>query len=231
MTVPTVVAIPTRDRMDLLVPLVTELTLQDQHTELWILDNSDAQNVRDHLVLDKKLHVRPCPDMGIYPMWNMAWDLAVKHYPSRVNVALLNDDIRIPENFIGTLASALRYDKEEWWCVYPNYHRTLADPVTDEGITATEGTYKHDGMSGWAFMFRGEIMYHGVPFVDENFVWWCGDDDFARQVVKHGGKIGRVNGLPVEHPHESTVQNYPHLQAAKASDIRYLIKKHGKEAW
>lgn len=231
MTVPTVVAIPTRDRFDLLVPLVTELLLQDQHDRLLVLDNSDAQNACEYLVLDKKLSVIPCADMKIYAMWNWAWDWALKKYPSRVNVALLNDDILIPENFIGTLSSALRHDKRDWWCVYPNYHRSLADGVVDLGITATEGTYKDGGMSGWAFMFRGEIRYRNVPFIDENFEWWCGDDDFARQVVKRGGQIGRVNGLPVEHPHESTAQNYPELQVAKEADINYLKYKYGVDAW
>lgn len=227
--VPTVAVIPTALESALLGELLLELV--DQNIDqVFLFDNSTTQDAEDVLdVFDyapRNIEVIPALGERLYAMWNRGWELALRYskgYP--VNVAFLNDDIAIGSHFIDTLGTWLRSD-EKWWCVYPDYN-ALIFGVTSETITATTGTFKDGGMCGWAFMIRGELLRAPLPAIDEHFVWWCGDDDLARQITMHGGLIGRVNGLGLRHVGSASARNHPELDAIGWEDMARLQRKYG----
>lgn len=242
MTVPTHVVIPTRDRLDLCAELTTELILQYEFDHMWVFDNSDAQDAADHLMLDQRLHVVPARGWGIYGMWNYGWKKALDETRgimsdtnAPLNLAILNDDIKVPDGFLSLLARPLRLpENDDVWCVYPDYNASLedwddyAEWIPDQLNRTGNATFRKGGMCGWAFMLKGEKHFtDDLPFVDEQFEWWCGDDDLAQQIVKCGGEIARVDGLPLDHVSEATARLHPELHAAKSRDIERFRSKYG----
>lgn len=234
MTVPTHVVIPTRDRLDLCAELTTELILQYEFDKMWVCDNTDAQDAGDHLMLDRRLEIIPAPTMKIYEMWNEGWLRSIrstKNVGDPVNVAILNDDIRVPDSFLGSLAHALRApENDDVWCVYPDYTLPLAVGNEVTCVTRTGNTtFRKGGMSGWAFMIKGEKHdTANLPWIDERFQWWCGDDDLAEQIVQCGGEIARVDGLPCEHESEASARLHPELHQVKGEDINRFRGKYGR---
>lgn len=223
--------IPTKQRHDLLAPLVSELLDQGELDHLLIYDNTDEQSIHRWLPpVSDVLRILDGSGMTIYQMWNQGWDYALT-LATEVNLAILNDDITIPSEFIGRMALALR-SNPEWWLVYPDYSLRVADDLQwDEPPRETRGSYKDGGMCGWAFMVRAEKRRAGLPRIDEQFEWWCGDDDLAHQIELMGGRQGRIVGLPLDHIHEASAALRPdHYQICMRDKERY-IKKYGKAAW
>ena len=202
----TVVVIPTNQRRkDLLPPLVNDLLAQHDLDKLLVYDNSPEQDAQDFLPYDSRLEVVGAAGLGIYAMWNAGWRRALELSDGlSVNVAILNDDIVISDKFIRTLARSLRKPESKWWVVYPDYSYKATESTPTGEMRASTGTYQHGGMCGWAFMFRGELalndgLEESLSMFDERYRWWFGDDHFANLVLLHGGAIGRVVGLGIEH--------------------------------
>ena len=169
------------------------------------------------------------PNAGIYEMWNEGWSAACSDVEGPVNVAILNNDIVIPEvGFLDTLRHALRCEPDIW-AVYPDYRMDVRKhpqgrlPII---LTPTRGTYQHGGMCGWAFMIRGEAP---LPRIDERFEWWYGDDDLVRNITARGKKVCRVNGLPLNHRNEATANNGENewTHGAKSRDTKRFKEKWG----
>jgi GT2 family glycosyltransferase len=84
-------------------------------------------------------------------------------------------------------------------------------------------------MCGWAFMIKGEAhTLGGLPLIDDGFRWWCGDDDLAFQIQRLGYKIGRVNGLPVDHLGEASIPRHSELHRIKWEDMVRFKAKYGE---
>ncbi len=221
--------IPTRDRGDLLLPLVHDLVEQNEFDALLVLDNSESQ---DLVLKYNDVQVIPAPGQTIYEMWNWGWlySLGAGYaYHSDVHVAFLNDDIMIPDGFLGYLSDALDSD-EKWWCVYPNYDRPLEDGVDElDEIVETYGTYRQGGLWGCAFMLKADKLNEGLPLFDESFKLWYGDDDLVRNIEILGGKVGRVRGLPLYHigGGGQTSLLHPELNVLKGEDEKLWLERIG----
>ena len=178
---------------------------------------------------DDNLRIFNAVDQTIYHMWNRGWKMAVEETDGGpVNVAILNNDITIPPGFLSLMRKALR-SAANVWAVYPDYNLKVKDGVnTNEfRLKPTQGTYQHGGMCGWAFMLRGEIVNYGMPYVDERFEWWYGDDDIVRNITSRGKKVCRVSGLPLDHINEATANNGDNnwTHGAKSRDTQRFKEK------
>lgn len=235
------VAIPTIGQSHLLGPLVDDLLADGGVDELIIMDNTPDSRLQ--WTKHERLTLVRCPQSkwGIHQMWNWAWRWAKRDWPT--NLCLLNDDIKIPYNMVTRLASSLRGGDDDVWCVYPNYTLPLEldgepyGPDTTvperEGhpfygqVEQTHGTYKDGGMWGCAFMLRAELLHNPLPPIDEQFVWWCGDDDLVAQIELHGGKVCRVNDIALEHPEPGMSQKTrPELHEIGWADLKRFRTKY-----
>lgn len=209
----TLVAIPTLAESPYLPKLLDDLT----GANVLVYDNRPRRGL-----WPSWLKVVHAPGRGIYEMWNDAWVKAAAS--GAANLVLLNDDIEIPPHFVERLTDALR--DGDWWAVYPNYHRPLADDDPDDlTVTATNGTYRKRGMWGCAFALRAELLGDPLPPIDAQFRWWYGDDDLVEQIARHGGTIGRVEGLALEHHASTTGNRHPELgEVARMDGERYRAK-------
>jgi hypothetical protein len=78
-------------------------------------------------------------------------------------------------------------------------------------------------------MIKSEALNSGMPFVDERFVYWGGDDDIAQNVDKLGKKQIRVNNTWSDHLNENTSSRpeFQWMQKAKENDRILLKEKWG----
>lgn len=214
-------AIPTRDRFDLLAPLLTSLLSGNAGELVLVMDNGYSEESRKSLdqwaAVEPNLLVADCHGQSIYQMWNFAIDFA-NEIEARF-LCLLNDDVAIPTYGVQALAKALDNDPE-LWVVSPNYHGTAA--YQHPGVRYVTGTYKNGGMAGFAFMFDPS---RPLRF-DEAFQFWGGDDDFAHQVTRAGGKIGIVMGLACEHHGGATSGLHPEVDEMISADVD-LMRERG----
>lgn len=159
-------------------------------------------------------------DMGIYRMWNAGWSRALELTDGGpVDVAILNDDIRILRGTLPMLASALR-SEDHLGAVYPDRRTRLRaglprgldmhiewDPIGPRDLT------------GYCFLFRGEL---DLPRFDEGYHWWYGDTQFDESVRLAGYGVGQVNGLPIEHHSDAERDGW-----ARRPELRGLVEADG----
>lgn len=107
-------------------------------------------------------------------------------------VAVLNDDIRIPDKFVTQLAAAL-----------DEYGTDVSYPDQFNGGTQRYDAHRAPGlhyrMAGYAFCLRGSA---GI-FADETIKWWYGDDDIEWQARRGRGTVC-VGNLTVQHLYPSS---------------------------
>jgi GT2 family glycosyltransferase len=227
----TTVAIPTLGESELLGPLVRDLIDQGGYDSLIVMDNRPPGEANIALVPDPCLNnglafEMRYPEMSLHQMWNWAWRQCMSK-SCTANLVLLNDDIRIPPEFVTRLVAALR-SNDDVWCAYPNYRRVLADDdPADTTLTPTRDTYRRGGLWGCAFALRAELLNNPLPPIDDQFVIWCGDDDLVKQIDLAGKRVCRVNGLALEHEMSTTVMRRPHLYEIGWQDIERFKAKYG----
>lgn len=185
------------------------------------LDRLERQARKDHR-LEVERRTRLGPATSIYAVWNAHVRRAVEVFGPVTNVAILNNDLRMVPGTIGHLARALRSSPPEVAAVYPDWRRPLADGVDVTGeVVPTRGAWRAGGLSGFAFMFRAELLVEGVvPWFDERYAWIYGDGDFVEGLEMAGFTAARVEGLPLEHDKSTTANRVSWTRAAKAEDTR-----------
>lgn len=225
---PTVVCLPTRS-----YPGVVELVqflLTEEIDGLDIFDNGHGIETAGKLAeieaRDERIRVWDARGDGIYKMWNDGIKTALEDFEGPVNVAILNDDIKVLPGSIEVMAEHLRRDPD-LWLVCADYTRTTKQTVHSIVVDHVRGTYRQGGICGWCYMVKGEKFRGDVPFIDEGFEIWYGDDDLAYSITKAGGKLAILRGLPVDHVGEATVSLLPETHEMKERDReRFEAKWH-----
>jgi glycosyltransferase involved in cell wall biosynthesis len=203
---PTYAVIPVRDRHELTTALIPQLGLPSER--IIIVDNGSTMPARE--VFAGAARVIEHPERNISAMWNAGLELASAEQPGPHNVALLNNDLRVPPEFLVGLANGLRAAPNHL-IAYPDHERRLPAGVCDPV----------GRMSGFAFMVRGES---GLR-LDPQFVWWYGDNDLEHR-ARRGGKVVCVGGVYLEHlESNAATAASPELTAiTRADQARYEAK-------
>lgn len=220
--VPIHVVVPVRDQWPYTRAIVDQV-LAEPVASLTVMDNGSTDGTAERLarIDDPRLTVLHRPGAGLHEMWNEGWRRVL---PGPAALAVLNNDVVLAPATLTRLRDAL-YAEDDRWVAYPDHRRRLQDGDEADGtVTATEGTFAQGGMSGFCFMLRAEAHEAGLPFFDEGFRWWFGDDDLVRNVRRAGRQVVRVDGLPVEHVQEATARSHD-LDAVKAADHRRWLAK------
>jgi GT2 family glycosyltransferase len=203
--------------------LLLQLSLDAKsYDEIFLFDNDSVVPVREADVegLAPRVTILEREGRGvIHKNWNEGWNIAaVKAAGEPFNIAFLNNDIRVESEFLASLSRALR-SGPDIGAVYPNFD----DRPQARGILqSTEGIAPDGGMSGFAFMLRGEI---GIRF-DEAFRWWYGEQDLEIRVRRAGYRVCCVTDVRIRHlePYRSTAEN-PDLAYLAARDREYFEQK------
>jgi GT2 family glycosyltransferase len=233
MTVPVVAAIPTLENLAGLKPLVEALLSEERVAHILVQDNGLPSEGR-RWVLERSVSFPDglrvarddCAGLGIYQMWNRAWQQTLDSYADAY-LLILNDDVTIGTGLVGALASALDNDAG-LWIVSPDSRAEFTPNVTQRETRGVHGTFRHAGIAGWCFMLQARCRWEGVPPIDERFKWWGGDDDLVFSIEDKGGRAAVLDGVGVAHPHETTARNHAWChEAAYGPDLAHWREKWG----
>lgn len=234
MSKPVYVVIPFKDEAEMTISVIDQLDREDGFVKLYLYDNGSSEESRlavsARIESDHRMELIDAAGRGIYEMWNLGWKKALEANPD-CYILFLNNDITIGNWFIQSLSWVMDHDHQVG-ITYPNYDRDVVDgkQMFDSiEYLPTSGTYKDGGMCGWAFLLRGSLSQHGLPFVDENLRWWFGDDFIEMKVRELGYRVVRLLGLPVDHLNEATARNGANewTHVAKQEDLKYWNANYG----
>jgi len=210
----TVVGIPFIDETDRTAEVI-EAVLADPAVDVLFLADNGSTDPRlleylDRVILSPRVVLNRGPALeaggSLYALWNEVVRTAQAIEPGDpVNVALLNNDVRFLPGTIEALADALRSSPSEVAAVYPDWNRRLTDGHDVAGLTVTSGAWSKGGLSGFAFLFAGELMGPVIPYFDERYRLIHGDGDFVEDLEAAGLTAARVDGLPLEHDKSTTL--------------------------
>lgn len=213
--------IPTKNRPAELANLLQDIN----PTYTVIVDNGSEPPVDFWTAREVIRHEEYPPNIS--RLWNLGLDAVArmaKYNTEPYDVAVLNDDLRLPPDALRQMSEALRDTGAA--AATPDQHQLLA--VGELAIRHTVGPVDlRTRMAGFCFMLRGELGLRA----DESLRWWMGDDDLEWRAAELGGVV-RVGGLRVDHlsPDVSTAQD-PLLSAQTGLDRLMFIAKHGQAPW
>lgn len=206
--IPTIVVIPTRYQPERVLALVK--TIRREVDEVILIDNGHDEPLRGSI--DGR-------GMGLYAMWNWGWEIA-RSRSTAVNVAILNDDIRIHRGTLRLLADALRA-QPRIGAVYPDTRFRLNRQLPSRiEYTTTWDPIAGREMTGFCFMFKGELP---LPAFDEGMEWWYGDTEFDEAVKLAGYGVARIDGVPIEHISDAESNDW-----ARRPELKGAIERDGK---
>ena len=166
-------------------------------------------------------------EKNISRWWNHGLDYAEKHHTHALNndlvtsakfdVAVLNDDAIVPEGWFDAVSGAMRQMGVAAGCSgghsMPVLHtQNQAPPLATR-------------MQGFAFILAGELGLRA----DEQFIWYCGDDDLGRRAAIAGGMV-MVPGMHVNHLYPNQQVN-DLLASAIPGDMQRYVDKWGGRPW
>lgn len=134
------------------------------------------------------------------------------------DVAVINDDVILPEGWFDAVSAGMRSSGAAAACSGGRVHYPILHQAPGPVDLFTR-------LQGFAFMLAGEKGQR----VDERLVWWAGDDDIDWTARKLGGTL-MIPGFHVEHlyPNEQMTGEFQ-VQAAK--DLEFFVQKWGMRAW
>lgn len=191
--VPTYVVIPVKNRLDLTTAILDQLKEQGGYDEILVFDNGSTDGTDAYLDTQDIASVYDAAGAGIYNLWNQGLKEAQNLAGGGpCNVAILNNDLILGDHWLETMAREMRGSNALAVC--GNY-----DGRNGPAVQQTTSTFKDGGFAGFAFMVRGECMGSVVPYFDEAYTWYFGDDDFINEIHKAGCWAGLVTTAAVEH--------------------------------
>lgn len=216
----TIAAIPTRNKIEWTAPLIEHLLQAEELDEVWLYDNGSKNNIKEWVLhraqLDNRLKYVDASHMRLYDMWN---DMIKKAsvLDDQVNLAILNNDIRLPHNSIITMSRLMRNE---------NYKLVAVDPARPAIYTRTINIYGGDktvpvaidpyiqkvtakNRVGWAFVIAAEWWKDESFAIHPDYLIWYGDNDLYLRTQKRNGKIGWVRGVGCDHAIEQSDSEYP----------------------
>lgn len=204
--------------LDLCVDLLQDIPAE----RIVVVDHNSALPVKPfdgiHVIRDEG-------EANISRLWNLGLDFVDdKAWDSDYHVAVLNDDLRIPIGTLPRLSEVLTETKAT--ISFPDQSRSLAPGAYSK--VCQPGPYNlHYRMAGYCWLLHGNT---GLR-LDENFVWWYGDDDIEWRAAELGGVV-RVGGVHVDHlnPNGSTNSNAD-LAKQTAVDRQAFVAKWKKAPW
>ena len=136
----------------------------------------------------------------------------------KYDVAILNDDTIVPEGWFDAVAGQMR-DKRA-------VGASSGSPIGMPVLHSRPGPRPLDQrMQGFAFIVAGET---GIR-ADEQFAWYCGDDDLEWRLSAGGGVVV-IPGFPVQHLHPNA-QITSEIHELIAKDMQSFVDKWGTRPW
>jgi GT2 family glycosyltransferase len=215
-----IAAIPVKNKIEWTAPLIEHLLLADTLDEVWLYDNGSTDLTNDWVLhrmkTDRRLKLINAAGMRLYDMWNHMIKTA-SVLDSQVNLAILNNDIRLAPNAIYDMSTIMRLS---------NYTIATIDPTLTSIFTPAINEYKGgstlarpidpypekvtpDKRIGYAFVVAAEFWKDKEYAIHPDFIIWWGDDDLFLRAAKDGATICLVRGIGCDHAESRTLNEDP----------------------
>jgi GT2 family glycosyltransferase len=214
--------IPTYNRPAELLNLVTQLC--DQNVDDILVINNGNPNDTEHLLDLNNSHVYydSDPSPHIYGMWNFG--LGFWHQETPHCVAVLNDDLELPDNFAHRMREVMS-QPDAPTIAFPNQHGHQVNTHRKE----PGRTLLTERVTGYCFVINPS---HGILADEARFKWWYGDDDLDWQARHHYNGTYLVQDVTVNHLYPSQSTNESDERIAQAGrDRQEFIAKWGTAPW
>lgn len=172
----------------------------------------EAQVIGHGLLVDGGNGVR-----SLYTIWNQCLELTRQNSVG----AILNDDIEIDPGSISVIEGAVKagYPVVGWEA----FIAPSPNPVSN--LRRAYGTYRTRGMAGFAFAFDP----HRVPYFDEEYTWWYGDDDWVQQCISNGLSINVESQCGIKHYTSTSQIARPWVMRDVSQDKQRFVQKWGNK--
>jgi hypothetical protein len=221
------VGIPTRSNVDGLADLLAFMSREGLSSSTVVFDHGhDSEQGREVLAKAEADGVRvvKAATWAFYEMWNEARSMA--YHGGCEAVALLNDDIRLPEGGLMAVCEQLAQHPEVGLLGF-DYERKAAKGIARKiGLRVVSGTPRRGGVGGWAFMLRADLWPTTGPISEEYHIWY-GDDELFCMVEDAGLSLAICEGVGVDHDTSVTLQAFPELLSKREQDLRLFIERWG----
>ena len=231
---PCVVGIPMMNFHEHTAHVVEDLDF-DELDELIIFDHGsdDPASIawlakierRPKVTVDRRAAI---PTESLYRSWNDTIRHALARFNDRkrVDVVLLNNDVRLPAGFIGFLTRAVRSGDPRLMIAYPDMNAILDDGLPQNtDLEPTRGLADDGGLTGWAFALKAEAFRREIPYIDERLRFYSGDRDLIFNLETRGYYAARVRGLPCLHGLGVTRKKRPELKDQMRRDVKLCWAK------
>lgn len=193
--------------MDLAV-LLTQLQQQTRKPKaIFLADNSadgSGLEIAKRYHFDDKCPIAVQRNVGaIHRSWNAGIEFA-----NGDDVAILNDDILIPFDFVEVFDTYLASDGAMMYCpANPGFPPTQRVRKGYQWYSTSEMSYRtldHQeyvlppSITGWCMVIPNETIKH-IGVFDENFKLYFGDKDYEARMFNAGGRVAFIKGLHVQH--------------------------------
>ena len=224
MRIPRYAIIPTNGRECLKQCLDAIMPQVDEAIVIWTKSTEELNALVD-LGFNNVTFIGENLELNISKWWNLGLDfcrdfghlMVSANTTGKCDVAIINDDVIVPEGWFDAVAGKMREFKAAAACSggsgMPVLH-THSGPVP-----------LHTRMQGFAFILAGESGLRA----DEQFRWYCGDDDLGWRAAGVGGMV-MIPGFHVNHLYPNQ-QVTPEMQGLIAEDMQRFVDKWGQRPW
>lgn len=222
---PTYVTIPTRNRHAMVKGCIDSIIDSDCIECIIIVDNNSEPPIEHS---NDNVFVTHCHDdpPNISRLWNRGIDaaraLAQFDGHQEFNIAVINSDVVCPPGWLEGIGEGLR--KYNAALAYPDQHDAAPGPIKHVYPGPVDLRTR---ITGFAFMLRGETSIR----LNEELVWWYGDDDLDWRCREIGGSV-LLPGLAVKHLDPNGSMNArPELSAQAGRDRTTFQRIWGTTPW
>lgn len=223
-----VAVVPSRSNVEGCVLVLERLEKDPQvSTTVLVADGDEAYEAYEALLGEsdlKKVRLERVElGAGIHVMWNIGVEAARRENSA---VALVNDDVVIADNTVGSLVSLLAYD-ESLGLVCPAYDYRKFSDITQDVSTVCNGRYDGTGgLAGFCMVLAADITQR-FKF-DESMKWWYGDNDVLLHVTRNEKRRAAITSLARCSGNSShTVDNDPPADFVKTvqdDKLKFYVK-------
>jgi len=206
-------------------------------TAIYLADNSEDGSgfeIAKRYHFDDKCPIAIQKHVGpIHRSWNAGIAFAKGE-----DVAILNDDVMIPWDFVDTFDAYLKSDGAMMYCPgNAGFPPTTRVRKGYEWYSTQDLSYRlldeqeyvlPPSLTGWCMVIPHTTI-ETIGTFDEGFQLYFGDKDYEARIFNAGGKIAFIDGLHVQHFGSTSTQRMPDLQVKKfyKYDEKRFKEKYG----
>jgi GT2 family glycosyltransferase len=224
------IVIPTVGKNEMIVNLLHQIrSINDNIIKnIYVFDNGMPDTVRLKC-LEFNVEIISSHGDRIYQMWNKGVVKSMQDEDIEY-VCIFNDDLilDIKQDWFKSLLEPLK--EESIWATCGNYNHYIHDENLD--YKQVTGTYKDNGFAGFCFAIAKDAFLSGLPFFDERFNWWYGDDDFVHNVHKLNKATAvscKAKMVHIDGGSKTVVQYTPEFNQMVEEDRIYYMEKWHNE--